>query len=637
MVFNVFRRFAFVLLLFSGSAAAQEMPKKVYVPNPTGDVGDKVGSVIASEISAALMKQGIQAFTFANLSEQLKQEEYKEVLQCDKDSRCVDELVAGFGVATRIFTQVTKLGDKSYHLELSLETKGKFKNKEIRKAKMAEDRLGAVAGAMALALLGFESEGGAFTEETIGVQGGEWIPTGSTQFVVDFQSTPPGAVVMVDGQLLCQDTAKGCSRMLKGGSHRVTMQKEKYVKRIESVDIKKDVTIKWDLDPDFGWLTVTSTPPGLPVEINRKMIGTTPMTALEMAPGKYEVMVKSPCHHEQGKKLAIDRGEKEIVATRPVPKEGAIRVAAVDDKGNAVRADVYVDGIKVGTAPGLHKVSICAKKVEVRKGGAVWKKALSPVEKQVSDLKAVLEGTSVARAAEASSDVVLIPAGKFWMGCNEAVDSECDDDEKPYHDVYLDAFSMDRHEVTVAAYGKCVESGKCSKAETGGYCNTGKSGRTDHPINCVDWAQAAAYCKWAGKRLPTEAEWEKAARGTDGRKYPWGNQNAACSRAVMDDGGDGCGKDRTWPVCSKEAGNSPYGLCDMAGNVYEWVSDWYGKDSYGSSGDRNPGGPSSGARRVLRGGSWDSESWSLRASNRVRFTPVSRYVNSGFRCVVSPE
>jgi len=249
---------------------------------------------------------------------------------------------------------------------------------------------------------------------------------------------------------------------------------------------------------------------------------------------------------------------------------------------------------------------------------------------------ALLSGTGGGKKTE----MVLIPAGELVMGCNERVDSECDEDEKPYHEVYLDEYRIDRHEVTVKNYRKCVDFGGCAEPGVFSDCNWRSSGRDEYPVNCVSWHQANDYCQWAGKRLPTEAEWEKAARGTDGRRYPWGNGPASCSLAVFDSGSiAGCGKESTWPVCTKEAGNSPYGLCDMAGNVSEWVADWYGSDFYSSSARWNPGGPSSGEAKVLRGGSWNSGERGLRPSNRRESAPAStmRYNNVGFRCAVSPE
>ena len=242
-------------------------------------------------------------------------------------------------------------------------------------------------------------------------------------------------------------------------------------------------------------------------------------------------------------------------------------------------------------------------------------------------------------------DMVRIPAGKFWMGCNSRVDSKCDADENPYHQVYLDEYWIDRHQVTFGEYRKCVQAGGCSAAHASdGECFVwdGKDWdgeRLDpsfmgdeQPVVCVDWSQARAYCTWSTKRFPTETEWEKAARGTDGRKYPWGNEEAICERAVMNDGGQGCSKDRTWPVCSKPKGNSPYGLCDMVGNVSEWVEDWYGEKSYENHPSRNPQCVKSGRDRVLRGGSWDDISRGLRISNRNWSNPDSRSNLRGFRC-----
>ncbi len=184
--------------------------------------------------------------------------------------------------------------------------------------------------------------------------------------------------------------------------------------------------------------------------------------------------------------------------------------------------------------------------------------------------------------------------------------------------------------MTQGAYKKCVDAGMCGVPG----CDWYPSGTPNRPVVCVDWNDAIAYCTWAGKRLPTEAEWEKAARGTDGRKYPWGNQTATCEYAVIYDGSDyGCGTGSTWDVCSKSpAGDSPYGLCDMAGNVWEWVSDWYGSDYYSNSPASNPTGPVSGSGRVVRGGGFYFNVDNLRASSRNDVIPSFVNVNLGFRC-----
>lgn len=222
----------------------------------------------------------------------------------------------------------------------------------------------------------------------------------------------------------------------------------------------------------------------------------------------------------------------------------------------------------------------------------------------------------------------LIPGGAFAMGCNVAVDSECGFEESPYHQVTLSSYFMDRTEVTVAAYQQCVTAGSCTVAIAGGTCNWGVVGRDQHPVNCLSWTQADAYCSWVGKQLPSEAQWEMAARGTDGRRFPWGNADADCDFAVMVD----CAGD-TAPVCSRSPiGDSPYGLCDMSGNVFEWVSDWYSSDYYPSSPDTDPAGPSTGSFRVVRGGGFNLQATYLRASSRYYGAPSVVVSYLGFRC-----
>jgi|GEM_PF-867020 len=226
-----------------------------------------------------------------------------------------------------------------------------------------------------------------------------------------------------------------------------------------------------------------------------------------------------------------------------------------------------------------------------------------------------------------------IPAGSFWMGCNTAVDDYCEFDESPYHEVTLSGYYIDTMEVTVSAYGDCVTAGGCTAPTTGSFCNWGVAGKDNHPVNCVDWTQATAYCTWAGKRLPTEAEWEKAARGTDGRKYPWGNETATCHYAVMFDGDHVCGGgEATSAVCEMPAGDSPYGLCDMSGNVWEWVSDWYDSGYYADSPSSNPTGPDSSWGRVVRGGAYDAAPSIIRVSKRLDSVPSYAGDNLGFRC-----
>jgi len=220
------------------------------------------------------------------------------------------------------------------------------------------------------------------------------------------------------------------------------------------------------------------------------------------------------------------------------------------------------------------------------------------------------------------------------MGCHPEADKNCELDEPVDRTVILPSFWMDRTEVTVAEYARCVKAKACKAPRKGSYCNWNKKGRARHPVNCVTWTQAYDYCQWAGKRLPTEAEWEKAARGCDGRIYPWGDESATCKQAVMEDG-DGCGRKGTRPVCSRPSGNSPYGLCDMGGNVWEWIAEWYTVEKTDVAWPfKNPVEEPSGKYKILRGGCWANDKSSLRTAARYGLPPHYDLNGLGFRCVV---
>jgi formylglycine-generating enzyme required for sulfatase activity/serine/threonine protein kinase len=225
--------------------------------------------------------------------------------------------------------------------------------------------------------------------------------------------------------------------------------------------------------------------------------------------------------------------------------------------------------------------------------------------------------------------MVYVPEGEFEMGSEDG-----ESDEEPVHTVYLDAFWIDQTEVTNAMYATCMADGDCKQPQiSGSYSRDsyfGNSSYDDYPLIRVDWVQADAYCVWAGRRLPSEAEWEKAARGTDGRTYPRG-ENISCDLANY-----GSCVDDTSEAGSYPDGASPYGALDMAGNVWEWVADWYGEEYYSSSPSSNPAGPSSGERRVVRGGSsWVDDDWDVRSANRNRLDPDIRNDAVGFRCARS--
>jgi formylglycine-generating enzyme required for sulfatase activity len=246
------------------------------------------------------------------------------------------------------------------------------------------------------------------------------------------------------------------------------------------------------------------------------------------------------------------------------------------------------------------------------------------------------------------ADVIYVPAGDFLMG-SKGDDGKAGDDEQPQHTVTLDAFWIDRTEVTNIQYMRFLNAlGGHMDACSGRQCLESKVedkdshivlrggqyrvevGYEEHPVIEVTWHGAQAYCEWAGFRLPTEAEWEKAARGDDGRIYPWGDEPPDCGKAQYGD----CGG-TTAPVGANPTGASPYGVLNMAGNVWEWVSDWYDPTYYQYTPARNPQGPNSGEHKVFRGGSWGYPPAFIRAASRARNHASYAGFNLGFRCASS--
>jgi formylglycine-generating enzyme required for sulfatase activity len=246
---------------------------------------------------------------------------------------------------------------------------------------------------------------------------------------------------------------------------------------------------------------------------------------------------------------------------------------------------------------------------------------------------------------------IRIEAGKFLMGAQKQdssqpnFDPDAWDDESPAHEVYLEAYEIARYPVTVQEFREFLDDEEGYKSErwwrAGGFGKTngpddwdGQVVHPNRPVVNVSWYEAAAYCAWATERLggevrlPTEAEWERAARGREGRKYPWGDEEPDTERANYDEGKVG----HTTPVGLYPRGETPEGIRDLAGNVYEWVADWYGEDYYGKSPGSNPRGPESGEARVLRGGCWSSYPLLLRAAFRNWIGPVDRGDDIGLRC-----
>jgi formylglycine-generating enzyme required for sulfatase activity len=214
--------------------------------------------------------------------------------------------------------------------------------------------------------------------------------------------------------------------------------------------------------------------------------------------------------------------------------------------------------------------------------------------------------------------------------------SEIREDESPVHEVFLDAFYIDLYEVTNAKYALCVKTGICSKPSDEEYY--GNSRFDNYPVVFVEWDQARNFCEWRGARLPTEAEWEKAARGgLVGKLYPWGDESPICENGAINGAKFGeCLKNYIAEPVGSYAPNG-FGLFDMAGNVMEFVWDWFSDNYYANSPNRNPLGPESGEFHVTRGGFWYDPEAGLRVASRSPFRPDFRGDIYGFRCARTPN
>jgi len=388
----------------STGASSQEPDRKVYVPNFTGDIGDKMGELIAAKVRATLVERGIQAFTYRNLADQLKQEETKSKLRCDDETSCVEELVSSFGLAERVFGHVTRLESGEYSLDLTWMVKSKTKGSAVEVVTCAEGDLPQVAATMALQILGLAgggSVGGGVIpmvedEKVVGVVAPD------AEYLVTFESDPAGSLLELDG------AAKGetpFSDYVRGGSHRIRMTKAKYETKEGMVVVKGNSTERWKLSAAIGWLDIGTVPSGLAVRVlkgERPVTQvTTPVSSLELEPGSYVVETADDGYFVKREVVSVEKGKTSGVALTPVAKEGFLKVKAFDEAKRAVAAEVWVGGVKMGQVPGPWKLMVGTYDVEVKAQGYEAGKQRATVEAgETAELAVTMEKGGAAGMAE---------------------------------------------------------------------------------------------------------------------------------------------------------------------------------------------------------------------------------------------
>ena len=352
----------------------------------------------------------------------------------------------------------------------------------------------------------------------------------------------------------------------------------------------------------------------------------------------------SPKPPDKKKKALViyDAQSKRMITAKEARDQFSIKVSTTSGKKAAPPKTTPKPVVKTAAKPVVKKetkpvVKTAAKPVLKKEAKPVVKKVVKPVEKKVvatkkkEKKKAAKPKKSIKhklvklkRGKDWPPGMVLVPAGDFLMGSSDG-----DLDEKPRREVFLDAFYIDEHEVTNADYKKFL---KATKRRAPDYLDDPDLGKPDRPVVGVSFEDAAAYAEWVGKRLPTEAEWEKASRGTDGWIYPWGNE---FDIKKANKSGEKDGYPYTAGVGKFLLGISPYGALNMSGNVWEWCADFYQENYYAVAPKENPKGPKKGVARVIRGGSWDNGSSQLRSSNRSAADIEAGRYDLGFRCAIN--
>ncbi|KAF4515969.1 hypothetical protein B566_EDAN000206 [Ephemera danica] len=348
---------------------------------------------------------------------------------------------------------------------------------------------------------------------------------------------------------------------------------------------------------------------------------TLPKSHVQDAETKYPVKPQVPgaSPESSGKEMAPGKAEATPIPSKPKLQEGEQKPSVKVPASGGPVDNLGKDSGPIKSEPLPFKPKVQEGEIKLPAKGPHSTNGTLPF-KSMAPLPLEITGKD-------GASMVLVPAGEFTMGSDKG-----DDDESPTHRVYLDTFYIDKFEVTNGRFAKFVEAIQ-SEPPWGFSDKDTPVTHADRPVRWVSWMDAMGYCLWDGKRLPTEAEWEKAARGTDGRIYPWGNEAPTPTHAVF--GLKEGGSETVSPIGNRDKGKSAYGAHDLAGNLYEWVMDWYAEDFYVNFAKNpaiNPRGPSEGTAKVQRGGSYINNPYRLRSSFRTKGDPTEQDPNVGFRC-----
>jgi len=355
-------------------ATAEDKKTKVYVKDFGGDITPKIGEVIAAKVAAVLVKTGeVEALTFRNLNDQLKEEERKEVFACAKETSCLDEVIASFGYARRLFGHVTKLREDEYSLDISYFVREKLVGRDSQSLSCPERSLPEAAAALACTVVGVSCGAASSVGVIPGPESEKPVEFSApeAEHVVEFASTPAGAMVEVDG---APKSATPCTLYLSAKPHRIRMALSKFDPHEEMVMIESDRRIEWRLTPSIGWLDITSEPSGLAVKVSRSgredaTNVVTPVTSMELDPGSYLVESASDQYYVERKQVTIAKGARQTASLSPKAKQGFLKVKAFDERGNALKAEVWAGSSMLGTTPGPWTLTVGSYEIEIRTVG----------------------------------------------------------------------------------------------------------------------------------------------------------------------------------------------------------------------------------------------------------------------------